>query len=451
MKMIIWALAAVIALALAPVLNLFANATGHGQHVAARVELYGKAFGEILHAHVWNYMADTGMILGANTLNGLVPTLYQALDTVSRESVGFIPAVAKNASGEQAALNETITIPVTQQGGLIDITPGATAQNSGGQQILPVSMTISKSKAYEVLWNGEEQKGMNNAGTYHGILLNQFAQAFRTLSNAVETDLANTAILGSRAYGTPGTTPFGTAADLSDFAQTRKILIDNGAPQSDLHMVMNTAAAANLRGKQAGLFKVNEAGSDVLLRTGSIALPVDGFFPHESGQIQTHLKGTGASYTTDTAGYAIGATVINLITGTGTTLVGDVVQFAGDANKYVVAVGNTAPGTITLAEPGLRQAIPGAATAMTISNSYTANVAFDRNAIQLITRAPAMPVGPDGKPIDMAEDVIEMQDPVSGIVFQIAMYKMYRQIKYEVGLAWGTKSLAPRHIALLLG
>ena len=76
---------------------------------------------------------------------------------------------------------------------------------------------------------------------------------------------------------------------------------------------------------------------------------------------------------------------------------------------------------------------------------------LDRNAIQLITRAPAMPVGPDGKPIDMAEDVIELQDPVSGIVFQIAMYKMYRQIKYEIGLAWGTKSLAPRHIALLLG
>jgi hypothetical protein len=387
----------------------------------------------------------------SNTLTGLIPTIYQAIDTVSREAVGFIPAVAKNSSGEQAALNETITIPVTRQGGLIDIVPGATAQANGGQQVDPTSMTISKSKAYEVLWNGEEQKGMNNAGTYNGVLLNQFAQGFRTLANAVETDLAATAMVASRAYGTAGTTPFGVAADLSDFAQPRKILIDNGAPQTNLRMVMNTAAAANLRGKQSGLFKVNEAGSDLLLRTGSIALPVDGFQLHESGQIQSHVKGTGSGYTTDTAGYAVGTKQINLITGTGTVTAGDVVTFAGDPNKYVVAAGVVAPGAITLAEPGLMQAVPAAATAVTVGASYTANVAFDRDAIQLITRAPAMPVGPDGKAIDAAEDVMEVVDPVSGIVFQIAMYRLYRAIKFEIGLAWGTKALAPRHMAMLLG
>lgn len=388
---------------------------------------------------------------GSNTLTGLIPTLYEALEIVSRESVGFIPAVAKNSSGEQAAVGQTITFPVTSQGGLIDIVPGSTPNNSGGQVVAPTSMTISKSKAYEVLWGGEEQKGMNNAGTYNMVLMNQFTQAFRTLGNAVEADLAALAVFGSRAYGTAGTTPFGTPADLSDFAQTRKILIDNGAPMSDLHMVMNTSAAANLRGKQSGLFKVNEAGSEVLLRTGSIALPVDGFHLHESGQIQNFTKGTGSGYTTNTTGYAVGATVINLITGTGTVLQGDVVTFAGDANKYVVAVGNTGPGPITLANTGLRQAIPAAATAVSIGNSYSANVAFDRNAIQLVTRAPAMPVGPDGKAIDMAEDVMEIQDPVSGLVFQIAMYKLYRSVKYEVGLAWGTKALKPDHISVLLG
>jgi len=386
----------------------------------------------------------------SNTLTGLIPTLYQAIDIVSRESVGFIPSVARNSSGEKAALNETITIPVTPVTSLIDITPGATAASSGGQTIAPLSMSITKSKAAEVLWNGEEMKGMNNAGTFGGVLLNQFTQAFRTLSNAVEADLAALAISASRAYGTAGTTPFGTASDLSDFAQSRKILIDNGAPMSDLQMVMNTSAAANMRGKQAGLFKVNEAGSAELLRTGSIALPVDGFYPHESGQIGVHTKGTGASYTTDTAGYAIGATGITLITGTGTVLAGDVVTFAGDTNKYVVATALTG-GVVTLAAPGLLVAIPTSATAMTVGNSYTGNLAFDRNALQLITRAPAMPVGPDGKAIDMAEDVMELMDPVSGVVFQIAMYKMYRQIKYEIGLAWGVKAIKPQHIALLLG
>ncbi|PRC92668.1 P22 phage major capsid protein family protein [Solimicrobium silvestre] len=387
----------------------------------------------------------------ANNLNGLIPTLYQALDIVSREVVGFIPAVAKNSNGEKAAVNEIISIPQTTQGGLIDIVPGAIAGTGGSQTVAPLNMTISKSKAYEVLWNGEEQKGMNNAGTYNGVLMNQFTQGFRTLANAVEADLALCGFSASRAYGTAGTTPFGNAGDLSDFAQSRKILIDNGAPMSDLHMVMNTAAAANLRGKQSSLFKVNESGTEILLRTGSIAMPVDGFFPHESGQIQTFTKGTGSAYTTDTASYAVGATVINLIGGSGTVLAGDVVSLAGDTNKYVVAVGTAAPGPITLQAPGLRQAIPAVATALTTGASYTANLAFDRNAIQLITRSPAMPMGPDGKAIDMAEDVIELQDPVTGIVFQIAMYKMYRQVKYEIGLAWGTKAIKPNHMAILLG
>lgn len=77
-------------------------------------------------------------------------------------------------------------------------------------------------------------------------------------------------------------------------------------------------------------------------------------------------KGTGTSYTSTAAGFAIGTTQIPLITGTGTVLPGDVVTFAGDTNKYTVTVGISGPGTITIASPGLAQAIPAAATAMTI-------------------------------------------------------------------------------------
>ena len=388
----------------------------------------------------------------ANTLTGLIPVIYESLDVVSRELIGFIPAVSRDSSGERAALNESITIPITAPIGLIDNTAAVTPPDAGDHNVGSTTMTISKSKAYPIRWNGEEQRGMLNAGTYAGVLQNQFSQAFRTITAAVETDLYNTVRQNaSRAYGTAGTAPFGTAADLSDIAQTNKILDDNGAPMGDRQLVMGSAAVANLRGKQSLLLKVNEAGNDRLLRTGSIGDPLEGFDLHNSQAVSAVTKGTGASYTTDGSAYAVGATSITLITGTGTVLAGDVVTFAGDSNKYVVQTGVTAPGTIVIGAPGLLQAIPASATAMTIGNTATANCAFSQSAIQLITRAPAMPMGPDGKPLDMAEDVMMVTDPVSGIVFEIAMYKQFRQLSYLVSLAWGQKGIKPNHTAILLG
>jgi hypothetical protein len=126
-----------------------------------------------------------------------------------------------------------------------------------------------------------------------------------------------------------------------------------------------------------------------------------------------------------------------------------VVSFAGDTNKYALATGNadvSAGGTIILAAPGLRKAIPATATAITIAAASTRNMAFARSAIQLATRAPALP--PQG---DSAVDRQLVTDPTSGLTFEIAMYAQYRQMQYEVSLAWGCKAVKSQHLALLLG
>ena len=59
--------------------------------------------------------------MAANTLTGLIPDIYEAMDVVSRELTGMIPAVTMNASAERAALNEDITTNVEPAANIGDI------------------------------------------------------------------------------------------------------------------------------------------------------------------------------------------------------------------------------------------------------------------------------------------------------------------------------------------
>ena len=382
----------------------------------------------------------------ANTLTDLVPSMYNALDVVSRELVGFVPAVTMDATYTRAAVGQEVISPVAPESAASDIAPAVTPPNDGDQTIGNTKMTITKARRVPIRWNGEERLGVDNNGAQFNVIFrDQMAQAMRTLANEIESDLAATYVAASRAYGTAGTTPF--ASNTGDLMQARKILVDNGSPTGDLQAVLDTGAGANLR----TLYGINtdRDWSQVAFNDRGVLVTPHGMSVRESGQIAIPTVGTGASATTDAAGYAVGATVITLASaGTGTILAGDGITFAGDTNKYVVASGDgdvSNGGTITLAAPGLKQAIVGA-TAITVISAGPRSMVFARSAIALATRAPALP-----EQGDMAIDRMMLTDPISGLTFEVSVYAQYRQVQYEVALAWGTKAVKPEHMALLLG
>ena len=176
-----------------------------------------------------------------------------------------------------------------------------------------------------------------------------------------------------------------------------------------------------------------------------------GFNIRESKQVyQAVTVGSlGSSPTVNSSAYAVGATVLTITGGTGSILAGDIITLASDSNQYVVSVGtaNASSGTITLANPGLQVAIAASASpAITLIAATNRNMFFSRNAIALAVRAPFIPI--EG---DMSDDAVMVQDPRSGISFDLRMYKQYRQVKYELGLAWGCAVVKPEHLGVLIG
>ena len=383
----------------------------------------------------------------ANTLTDLIPDLYAGLDVVSRELVGFIPSVNRNTGVERAAVGEAVRWPVVGAMGTFNVTPAMAIPEPADRVVGNGTMTITHAEGVDFGWTGEEQKGLNNGPGMLSIQADFFAQGLRTLVNKIEAHVGTVAYArASRAVGTAGTAPF-SGTDLEDAALVRQILDDNGAPP-ERSVVVNTSAGVKLR-KHSQLSKANEAGSTMTLRQGEL-LDIFGLSFKESAGVPTHTKGTGAGATTDATGYAVGSTTITLAgAGTGTIKAGDVITFAGDTNKYVVKTGDTdvsGGGTIVLNAPGLRQAIPAAATAITVGNNYAANLAFSRNAIGLAIRPPALPQGGDA-----AVDSMILTDERSGMSFEVRLYAGYRKIRAEVAAAWGAEAIKEEHIALLLG
>ena len=386
----------------------------------------------------------------ANTLTDLAPDLYAALDVVSRELVGMIPSVTVDARVNQAAVGQIVRSHVVPAANaLIDNTPAMAFPTAAYQTIGNQEITITKSKSAPFSWQGNEQDLLASGAGYMSVRANQMAQAMRKLVNDMEADLCALYATTSRAAGTVGTVPFIT--NTAALSAARKVLVDNGAPISDLQLVIDTNAGANLQ----TLFNINSSRDQaaVNLSDQGILTTIGSTQIRESAQINTPTAGTMASATSTAAAFTVGQTVIPLATaGTGVVAAGDVITFANDTNQYNIASvsfagANPASGdTITLAEPGLRKAQGAATRAITVLAASPRNMAFSRSAIVLATRMPERPA--EG---DMALDVMTIQDPRSGIAFEVSIYPGVRMVTYHIGLAWGVKNIKPEHTAQLLG
>lgn len=376
-----------------------------------------------------------------NTITNFIPDIYQAMDTVAREQAGLIPAVTLDAQAARAALGQVVRSHVAPANAGEAIAPGINPPAAVDQVIGSKILTIDTAWAVPFHWEGEQELALNSSTGAANFRVDQIAQAIRTLVNKIEGSLGDLVVGFSRATGTANTTPF--ASTLADSAQARKILVDNGAPDADLQLVINTTAGAALR-TLATLNSAADAGT-IALRQQGILLPLHGMSVRESAFIKSPAIGS-VSGTITSATRALGATSILTTADYSSTLVaGDVITFATDGNMYIID--SVSASAITIQKPGLRSIISNGATrAITVVAKSSRNMAFHRSAIVLALRTPALPAAGDS-----ASDRTVLTDPRTGLSFEFAMYPQYRRVRFEVSAVWGMALMKNEFTAVVLG
>lgn len=378
-----------------------------------------------------------------NVLTNLIPDLYQGLDVVSRELVGCIPSVARNSSAERAAVGESVIVPISVQGSAADVSPAMAVPEPADFSTETTAIVIKKSRSVSFGLTGEEYRGLENGVGANSILQGNIQQALRTLCNEIENDCcAEVTNSAGAVYGTAGTTPF--ASNLGDAAEIRKILDDAGAPAGERSLIINTSAGVNLR-KLTQLTNVDQAGTSMTLRQGEL-LDLFGLSLKESAGVKTFAKGDATGLTVKTATKGAKELEAKAVT-SGALKVGDIITLAGDSTKYTVTAipASLAANAKFSISPALA-ANASDGTAVTVVGNSARNIAFTRSAVQLVTRAPALPGGRDA-----AVDAMMLTDPRSGLSFEVRVYNGYRKMRMEVACAWGVKNIKPEHTATLLG
>jgi hypothetical protein len=379
----------------------------------------------------------------ANTLTTILPVLASAMQTVSRERVGCIASVSTNFDQKMAGVGQTIHIPVGPTRSVATFTPGMAATAGTDATALSADLVLSNNQWAGFNLSGEDDRTLlSGGGDVRASWFEQMvAQSIRAVVNAIEVGTATALKQGaSRAAGAAGTAPFGT--NFSEATAVRRILVDNGAPATDLSLILDTAASANYLQRVTALTLSDAAAGETF--RNAILGNTFGMAVRESAGIALHTKGAGTSYVTS-GSTAVGVADIALVTGSGTVLTGDVVAFAADINnKYVINTGVAAPGTITIGRPGARVTIA-TANAMTIGNNYTANVALYKGAAVLAVRPAAIPVG------GQVDDYSVVTDPVSGLSLGFARLVGDGMVTYRVHAVWQAKVVNPEQVAILMG
>jgi len=237
--------------------------------------------------------------------------------------------------------------------------------------------------------------------------------------------------------GTAGTTP----SAITDISAVRKALNANKVPTAGRRAVWDTEADGKFCTIDA-ILNAEKSGSTQALREGSIGR-VMGLDNYMSQAVKTHTKGTLSASVKPKAATSAGAKtlVLSATSVTGTLVKGDILTILNDT--YVVTADATAASNeISVGiYPALKKDVT-TSTAVSVSDSHTANLAFNPSAFAFVTRPLAAPAG-----------VESYVTSYNGVTLRVVRgYDMkYKKETLSMDVLYGYKTMYPELAVVAMG
>lgn len=360
------------------------------------------------------------------TLESIFPTIQTALGEVSKGIVGFAGGVPIDSSmSERAAKGQEVQILRPKVGAAGDVTPGASGPRTGTLEVDPGSVKIEKVRNVPIPITGEQMKGMK--GNVYPFLKDAIAEAMKTLVYEMDEYLAEKALFGaSRVIAANFSTVTGFAEVNKQF-QLNKINAEGRG-----HLVLTPNGMYTVR-SISNIWKADEFGSDEMSRWGKIT-QVQGYALHTMLGAKALNYVTNSNYVVD-GDHAKGATALKIKSGSGALTAGMGVGLGNSPTTHYLTLSDvTSSGTLQLNAPGLMEDVSSGTAVAAFSTKTTPEIAYVPEAMYMMLRPPAQPEGGD-----MAVDSQIFMDPISKLVFEVALYKQYLQQTLDVRVAYGAK------------
>ena len=358
----------------------------------------------------------------ANTIAEVTPQLLAQGLLALREEAVMARLVNRDYEGMSAQRGSTVDVPIPSSITAQAVTAANTAPSTA--DFAPTSVSITLDRWYEAPFYLTDK---DLAEVMSGTIPMQASEAVKSIANNIDQHILG---LYSGIYGWAGTaqtTPFAT--NTAEATQTRKVLNNQLAPVSDRRMVIDPDAEANaleLRAFQDVSYRGDQQG----IINGQIGRKL-GFDWYMDQNVASHTAGTAAGYLVDQADVAIGDTTVNIDTGTGTLVAGDIFTVAGDDQTYVVTSAASGGDDTTLAfSPAAKVAWEDNA-ALSFKGSHTVNLGFHRDAFALAIR-PLESVA-DG----LGNQIQSATDPVSGVSMRLEVSREHKRTRWSFDVLYG--------------